>query len=473
MRRLGFFMALGTAVGCGSLLGLDDEEPQRVSVDDGGSSGSGSNEDGSRAGSSGAPSSNSSSSGSSGSPPGNDGGSSGVAGPPRFTDVVAGRQETCGVLVDGTLACTGDPPGWGRSSELMGIVYTQVDGPPLAGVQAVGVGNQFACALTRAPNRIWCWGSNAVGYLGDGTSITGEVPQVVVDDPATRTPVSDWEIAGVEPLAVGPAHTCALRAGGRVMCWGSNLHGQLGIAGQVGVAGRNYAVPVVGLSGSGVLDEVTQVAVGTESTCALRTDRQVYCWGQASLGALGDGTDGLERHVPAPVLVAPGAPLTGVTHISVGGGHGCAVTDTGHLYCWGRNVDKELGVFIAELRSLYAAQVKVSPTGAALDHIVLVSAGAGHTCAVEDDGQLWCWGSNNYGQLGNGSALRDSFANPSRVQTSTSPPTNLGDIASVSSGQYHTVARDRSGTLFTWGDRALGRDQDATTVALPVVELRR
>ena len=195
--------------------------------------------------------------------------------------------------------------------------------------------------------------------------------------------------ARVSAVSAGFAHTCALLANGEVKCWGANDHGQLGDG-----TGADSAVPVdVALPAP-----ATALAAGYVHSCAV-AGGAVYCWGDNTTGELGDGTT-TSRLTPVEV-----EGLAGATAITGGGGedagtvatfygHSCALTPLG-LACWGSNDSGQLGdgTFIERTSPVMTAGLPAVP--------VAVAAGDRHTCAVAGGG-VWCFGSNGAGQLGNG-----------------------------------------------------------------------
>src|SRR5262249_24708780 len=159
------------------------------------------------------------------------------------------------------------------------------------------------------------------GQLGNGTNTTSNVPVSV-----------SGLASGVSAIAAGSAHTCALTSAGAVKCWGRNDVGQLGNGTN---ASSNVPVDVTGLESG-----VSAIAIGADaqSTCALTSAGAVRCWGHNALGQLGNGTT-TSSNVPVDVTGLE----SGVSAISVGLAHACAVTSAGAAKCWGRGFFGELG----------------------------------------------------------------------------------------------------------------------------------
>jgi alpha-tubulin suppressor-like RCC1 family protein len=259
----------------------------------------------------------------------------------------------------------------------------------------VWLGASHACATTQVGGALECWGANAAGQLGDGTATGRLLPQPVAGAGA------------IAELALGARHTCASRADG-VRCWGDGARGQLGSGSSAPVQSAASASPV--LSGGAPLLGVTRLVAAGERTCALGAFG-VRCWG-----------DGVLEAASLPLLGGPAAAL------AVGDGHVCAaLLAPKGVRCAG-----------ADLRGEAAGQ-EVVLAGAA---VVGLDAGAHHTCAVLDDGAVFCWGGNDAGQLGDGTTTDARV--PARV--SGLPPSR-----EVRAGARHTCARLRNDTVACWG----------------------
>lgn len=234
--------------------------------------------------------------------------------------ISAGGSHACAVSATGTVRC------WGRNNfgqigdgtTTDRYVPTQVSGLPSA-ASGVSAGAGHTCALL-TDGGVLCWGYNGFGQLGDGTTTSRNAP----------VPVSGLS-SGVVAIAAGAGHTCALLAGGGIMCWGYNGEGELGDG-----TTENALVPVEVL---GLSSEAEAVSVGNEHTCALLSTGEAECWGGNSSGQLGIGTTET-RYTPAPVTGLSG----GVTAIDAGSGyHTCAAAQSGVVLCWGKNDSGQLG----------------------------------------------------------------------------------------------------------------------------------
>lgn len=223
-----------------------------------------------------------------------------------------------------------------------------------------------------------------------------------------------------EEVGVGWEHACARRIDGTLWCWGHNYYGQLGD----GTNQPGDGMPLAPIQVSG--DDWASLSVGDVQTCAIKTDGSLWCWGYNASGELGDGTT-TERWDPIEV----GG--TDWVTVSTGAAHTCATRADGTLWCWGDNCVGQLGDGTIETRT--------SPIQAFADagrSWARVDVFAGHTCAIDGGGSLWCWGGARWG---------------AEVCGIASYPTQIdGTWADVSLGWYAAHALDGDGrTWRLWG----------------------
>lgn len=237
-------------------------------------------------------------------------------------------------------------------------------------------------------------------------------------------------------VSAGASHTCAIRADGRLFCWGDDSLHQLGDGGTN--AGQSVPTEVAG-------DRVdwVQVSAGQDHTCARTADQQLYCWGSDNAGELGDGSPDADQQ--EPVLVAGG--IVDWTDVSAGAHRTCGVRATGQLLCWGSDA---FGGPLGNGGANVDEDTPVPVAGGATNWADVEAGGDYHVCAIKTTGRLFCWGYDRYGQLGDGGT------NVSRhtPQVINRDATNW---AEVSLGARHTCGRKQSGRLFCWGSNALGQ----------------
>jgi alpha-tubulin suppressor-like RCC1 family protein len=173
----------------------------------------------------------------------------------------------------------------------------------------------------------------------------------------------------------------------------------------------------------------------------------VRCWGRGEDGQLGDGLARSSSAAGAPVMGLPA-----VVGLAAGGGHTCARTGAGQLFCWGRGDRGQLGTGMTANAAIAVALGAPAPTDA-----TAIAAGAAHTCAVGRDGSVTCWGASDAGQVGRSA---EAVANPVRVD-------GLSDVVAVSAGGAHTCAVERGGAVRCWGLGANGQLGEDTPLLSP------
>ena len=299
---------------------------------------------------------------------------------------------------------------------------------------SVSAGNNYTCALT-APGGVKCWGDNFEGSLGDGTTTNRSAPVDVVG-----------LTSGVGDISTRWFHACAVTTSGGLKCWGFNAYGQIGNG-----TTTDSATP---LDVTGLTSGVSAVAIGFGHTCAVTTAGGLKCWGRNDWGQLGDGTF-TPRLTPADVSGL----TSGVVGVIAGFAHTCALTTAGGLKCWGRNIDGQIGDGTTVTRPT-AVDVTGLTSG-----VAGVATGNAHTCALTTIGGLKCWGSNNRGQLGDGTTVMRTT--PVNVTGLTS------GVATVSALFEHTCALTSVGGVKCWGRNSHGQIGDGTFAnrLRPVVEL--
>ena len=374
--------------------------------------------------------------------------------------VSAGYTSTC-AIASYRLWCwgTNDVGQLGNKSKVavpnaaLAVNVLQSDGTQLPGqIKQISTGVEgsegpHSCAIDSL-NQLWCWGKNDFGQLGIGTTVDSNYAQQVKINSTTN-------ITNVTDISVGLQHTCAI-ASGTVYCWGSSWFGETGQSPTTPISGLNYATIVKDSLGAS-LTGATKIAVGQRTSCAIKAST-VLCWGINREGELGNGLGGDST---VPVLVKKNAldNLTGVTNLSVGQFHICATTTDKTMWCWGENAKGQLGVGVINLTGgLRYASLVLKSVGNSLTGVLDISLGENHTCARLSTG-MWCWGSNTYGQLGDGSKTQRSYP----VQVALLSGGLLSNVISISAGRQYTCAVANSKAL-CWGSNSFGTLGDNTTV---------
>jgi len=314
----------------------------------------------------------------------------------------------------------------------------------LTDVVATAGGGRHSLAVL-ADGRVFAWGANDRGQLGDGSTTPAARP-VAVSAPDGGAGV----LRGAVAVAADTDFSMALLTDGTVVTWGS------GDAGQRGIGARPAPLTptrVRAPDGNGPLRGVRGIAADGRTELALLADGSVVSWGAGGDGQLGDGTTE-DRSLPAPVVgVAGEGLLAGVTQVAVGGQHGLALLDTGRVVSWGGNDQSQLGDGTSTGRSTpgYVA----GPGGkGVLGGISQIAAAEKFNLALHRDGTLVAWGANAAGQLGDGTTTQRSAPVP---VTDPGGEGTLGGVRLALAGEAYAVAVTTEGAAFAWGANSNGQ----------------
>ncbi|WP_255203865.1 RCC1 repeat-containing protein [Myxococcus sp. AM011] len=333
-------------------------------------------------------------------------------------ELVAGPHYSLARRMDGTVWLSGVGPIGDGSLPQYRFTPVQVQG--LSGIVTVAPGSNHALAVD-SNGRVWAWGNNDYGQLGNGT-YTG-----------SNTPVQVQGLTGVVAIAAGVYHSLALREDGTVWAWGANHSGQLGDGNTW--FGRGTPLPAQGLSG------IVAVSAGGDHSLALRDDGVLFAWGNNREYQLGDAST-TNRLLPFQV--------PGVSNVAVmrgGNSFSLAVLANGTVWAWGYNAQGQLG----NGSTTTEKSPKQTP---GLTDVKDLSAGFGsHVLALHSNGTVSAWGSNDQGQLGNGSTIAST--SPVQVQ-------GLTDVFTVSTGGAHSLALRSNGTAWAWGSNHAGQRADGS-----------
>ncbi len=402
------------------------------------------------------------------------------------TQIVSGEYHHCALKTDKTIKCwglnsvgqLGDKTAVSSTSgapKYAVPVHTSVsDNTPLANVKRIAAGGYFTCALLTSGS-MKCWGNNGDAQLGDGTTTN------------RTTPVDVQQITNATGLTVAHTTTCAIFANAMPKCWGANSQGQVGI----GTSSASVSAPTEVASSYAQqkrpiagLDTVVAASGGDRFYCAVLADGHIKCWGKNSYGQLGNSSN-VDSTTP---VEATG--ISNAKQIASGYRHSCAVLDDGTIKCWGRNRSGQLGDdttmnsnqptavnninnavqvvagFNHTCALLQDKKVKCwgdssagqfdLPTGktghepvdiAGLTNVTKLSAYMGeHTCALTEAGKVMCWGSNSYGQLGDGSTT------PSGYNSTPQAVVGISNAIDIAVGYEHSCALLNDKTVKCWGN---------------------
>ena len=414
-----------------------------------------------------------------------------------WTSVSAGASHTVGITTTGLLY------GWGlNTSGQLGIasLVTQIlptllSGPTGVSWTSVTAGASFSLGITNT-NLLYGWGQNTAGQLGINSVNTMSLPAAV-----NTAGIVSWT-----GISAGGVHSLGITTTGLLWGWGGNTSGQVGINSLANVsspvlvsgpAGASWSVSSAGASHSlgisttgilygwgwntsgqaginsvvtvsspvatappGALLSWNSLAIGTSHTIGIRSDGTLWSWGNNTYGQLGINTSGATTGVSSPVLVSG---PTGASWASVTAGvsHSIAVTTAGQLYAWGGNTLGQLGN--TNTLPVFSPVLVSGPAGASW---TVISAGGNQTFGITSTGLLYAWGNNGSSQLGINGGLLAFVSSPVLV----SGPAGAS-WTNVVSGYTHALAITTNGRLYAWGDNVAG-EIGINTSGLPTLSPR-
>jgi alpha-tubulin suppressor-like RCC1 family protein len=287
---------------------------------------------------------------------------------------------------------------------------------PAHAFDSLAVGEAHTCAI-RPGNHEYCWGFNAYGALGIQESSPVVIPEGVLGN------------LDMESIAAGAEFSCGLATTG-AFCWGDNLSGEIGDGTTTDRGEPAMTLPPTGAFGA--------IAAGTDFSCGL-VSGAAYCWGDNYAGQLGNGTT--TSHA-SPTAVAGTYQFAAIT---VGAFHACGLTGDGSAFCWGANTDGELGTGSTDTLPTTAPTPVSTST-----HFATLVAGANFTCGLDINGNAYCWGTNSFGQLGIGTAGGNA-STPQQVSGGY-------QFTRLTAGAYHACGiLTSNGTAYCWGSNSTGQ----------------
>ena len=343
------------------------------------------------------------------------------------------------------------PRAIGLRSATLAITDNAATSPQVVALTGIGISS--------TPGIVKAWGDNTLGQLGDGDTVLSTIPVTV------------GGLGNVVSVAADSQGSLALTAGGLVYAWGDNNHGQLGIGtsdadAHITPVQVDVISNVVALAGGGDTAPNGQAQIGGDTNLALLSDGTVWGWGLNNLGQLGNGTTS-DSNVPTPVLGADGSPLRNVVAIAASGSHSLALKSDGTVWAWGRTTCGQLGEASTTCdpndTSFSAAPVQVP--GLANIAAIATSAAAYHSLALRNDGTVWAWGDNRFGQLGIGASDLNAHPTPAQVIDPSDPTgflTGMAAIGAAAGPGGHSMALKANGPIYTWGENGTGEEGNGT-----------
>lgn len=338
-------------------------------------------------------------------------------------------EHSCAVHETGTISCWGANSNGqlGNNSSESVSVPQQVIGIDDAVDVSVGAG--FSCAV-RQDGTVFCWGSNTLGALGNGEQDPFDPDSSFW---GSMSPLQVLGISDVVDISSGRWFTCALTEGGDAYCWGSNLYGELG----AGIVSSTESAPVQ-VAG---IDEAVAVISAPTHSCVVHATGKVTCWGDYWRGDLGD-VKAAETSEVRPVQIVG---LDDAVAVNADEGLSCALQESGTVVCW--------GAMIGGSAYVLAEDGGVSPTLTAstfrTDVTKVAVGGWSHVCFLHENGEVACAGSNDLGQIGNKSVVSFTLL--------AQPATGITDAIDLAVGDSHTCVVHEGGQVSCWGSNFFGQ----------------
>lgn len=387
----------------------------------------------------------------------------------EIVEVASSDTSGCAVRVDGKVVC------WGANDDSELGVDPQAGDPSCNGVKCKGptlhpslsdvahvaLGERFGCAIKKTDQSVVCWGANGSGQLA---ALPGTIPH-------SATPVPIVLPAKAKSLSLGTATACALTTTGEVYCWGNNVTGLAGKADATTASGSNNLAANDMVTSPNKLvfpaADVTAMAISTGDYahgCAIRNNGSVWCWGGNYVFELGEwdvsgAGCNLCETTPIDISVVepaqgkqPNKGFGGAIAIAVSNGASCAITSANDdVYCWGNaNADRsQVQPSANDFNGCSPEALK--QTGLPAKALVEIQMGNYPVLARDAQANVWAWGTNVYGDQGDG--------------TSTAPrltPTSIANLAgmtqlSTAGGSSGGAALKKDGTVVTWGKNDHGQ----------------
>ncbi len=380
--------------------------------------------------------------------------------------VAAGEKHTCALRKDRTVYCWGDNTRGQLGTSAVGTSSTKpVKVANLKLVRAIAAGSQHTCALTFDPSnpasggRVLCWGDNTLRQLGKPTPDMSFDPLPVGKPGVTTASPPDWTTAAA--ITSGQNTNCGADTGGGLYCWGDNSAGQFGTGTTSPLKSEVPTAPT-----PSVLLQGAEIAAGGTQACAVGTTSGVtevsaICWGGGQHGEVGNGLTGAGPY--APSWAARGTSDAGAApfkHVAAGHTHSCTIDGNLDVFCWGSNDFGESGP-----SSTTGAPHPVPGLVPTAHGALAVGAGEQSTCVLSNDNfKVKCWGKNTFGEIGN--STTDSTG--SAPQTQPQEVSGLTGAGQISVGARHVcavikaipqpgVVDDKVGTVMCWGSGENGR----------------
>jgi uncharacterized repeat protein (TIGR02543 family) len=311
----------------------------------------------------------------------------------------------------------------------------------------VSLGNYHSAALT-SEGRLFTWGSNQNGQLGDGTTTDKLIP---VDITTLFNLNQDEKII---QISLGTLHSSAITSKGRIFMWGYNAIGQLGDG---TTTDKLIPVDITTLFNLSQDEKIIQVSLGFSHSSALTSEGRIYTWGYNFYGQLGNGITA-EQLIPVDITTFFNLNQDEIIiQISLGTSHSSALTSQGRIFTWGSNTYGQLGYGEIDYEANHTPIDITSSFDLEIEEkITLVSLGGSHSSVITSSGRIFMWGNGSFGQIGNG--MMGTVKYPVPIDITAKFSLGLDEkINKVTLGTFHSSAITSSGRIFTWGYNGYGQ----------------
>lgn len=322
--------------------------------------------------------------------------------------IFVAQNHSCALSQDGKMYCWGynSAGQLGNNSTTDSPVPIQVGGA-LTGLTVTDIGGTSNATCAIANSKIYCWGSNSMGVTGRGVTAGGTLTPTLVTAGGTATTLPAAYTATKLSTSGSRSRVMCAIAGGKAYCWGENDNGSVGdgtitqrliptkVSESTGLSGKT----VTAISQDGY---TSNGAGGFAHVCAIASG-VLYCWGENGDGQLGNGSTSDYSFSPVAVVTNTGLSGKTIQDVQVGLRHSC-VRASGGVYCWGYNSSGQVGdnSYISRSSPVAVAQ---QPGGLTSSNVTTIGAGANRGCAAVTDGRTFCWGLNGQGQIGDGTTI--------------------------------------------------------------------
>lgn len=342
-----------------------------------------------------------------------------------WQSVSAGVAHSAGIRTGGTLWT------WGRNnfgqigdgtSVAMRTTPTQIG--TANNWQTISCGGSHTIAL-KTNGTLWAWGLNSSGQLGNGNNTNSNIPVQIGTD-------TDWAF-----ISAGDEYCLAIKSNGSLWAWGRNDNSQLGDGTTVS---KNTPTQI------GNQTNWESVSAGSSHSLAIKTNGNLYAWGVNSLGQLGNGTTANET---SPVKIGNDNDWNTIGASSI---HSIALKDNQTFWVWGGNNEGQLGIGTSGTGTNLTSPFNI----VSINGCSIISKGSQNSIIKKTDGTVWNWGANLVGQLGNGTTSPSPTTNPIQLGSAT-------DWQIISMRGTHVLALKNDGSLYAWGNNFYGQVGDGSS----------